>query len=107
MLDAAGLPPRADLPGTSLLPLVEQGAAAAAPWREGVLVEHHRGDDLDWNSHAWREAQWKVVRHGSGRVELYDLYADPWETRNVASHPQHEAQGHRLLNRLERQVLER
>lgn len=70
---ALGHEPRETLQGVDLT-----GEARAGG--ELVVAELHR--ELD----AAISAEWKLVRHrATGRPELYDLRADPGETRNVAA----------------------
>jgi arylsulfatase A-like enzyme len=48
-----------------------------------------------------RTRDWKYVLYPSGAEELYDTRADPWETRNLASAPEHAARRAELRARLE------
>ena len=78
-LGAAGarVPPAAKLDGVDLLPYLT-GASSAAPherlfWRTGGGM-----------SFAVREGRFKLVRTPEGTTELYDLQADPGETKDLS-----------------------
>lgn len=77
VLDLCGLK-GGDLPGTSVLRSPPRDAA-----EDGVYVEtRHTELFYGWASlYGYRTARWKYVR--APRSELYDLAADPGETRNV------------------------
>jgi len=76
-----GLPPPAGARGRSLVPLVHGAAWSAAP----LLAQTFRPEaahDLE----ALAEGGHKLVREPeSGRLELYDLRADPGELTNLAA----------------------
>ena len=80
-----GLPSETSADGVSFLPAL-LGRAGAQRERETLYWEfHERG-----GSQAVRSGRWKAVRTGmhAGSVELFDLDADPAETRDLsASHP--------------------
>jgi N-acetylglucosamine-6-sulfatase len=106
-LAGASVPPNAD--GRSLAPLLRGGpeaAAAAANWRDAVLVEHHgnvggagdpdappAGSGNPPSYEALRSKDALYVEYADGERELYDLASDPFQLRNVAD----EAQPERLL----------
>ncbi len=74
MLDLAGTPATAELAGHSLLPAL-RGQSESRPW------------PLYWQfgkSQAIRDQDWKLVKHGQGDWELYNLSADPTELNNLA-----------------------
>ncbi len=58
-------------------------AGEQVPWRDGVYA-------VNQHSRMWVERDRKYVRydHGSYPEQLYDLVADPGETRSAASDPQ-------------------
>lgn len=77
MLAAAGVPLPEALDGADLLPHL------APPDGQPLRRQHY------WRvgpQAAYREGDWKIVRpRGSGRWQLYDLAADPGETRDLAA----------------------
>ena len=83
VLEAAGLtPPPMD--GRSFLPLAR---GERIPWRETLLYEYYweRNFPQTPTMHALRGAQYKYIRYYGlwDTDELYDLRADPSETRNL------------------------
>ena len=85
--DVAGLPPDGD--GMSLLPLLHD---PGLPGRSETLIEQSQPWRI-WSGIRVRDAggDWKYVEDSAGDAELYDLAADPYEERNVASDPAHAA----------------
>lgn len=88
ILNAAGLTPSAELSGLDLLP----AAAGLAPLaREAVYGDLyvHTAVDLEKPSlnltHRWiRRGAWKLILPVAGAAELYDVAADPFETKDLA-----------------------
>jgi arylsulfatase/arylsulfatase A len=98
ILDVCGVPVPAGVKfdGRSLLPLWKREAVA---WPDRALFfQMHRGDQpVRYHNCAVRTQNWKLV-HASGfgtetfvgepKFELFDMLADPYETRDVkAEHP--------------------
>jgi choline-sulfatase len=79
VLDLLGIPAAADADGVSLRATLEGGAAAAEP----AYIETFQ----PWQSYGWSPL--KAIRHrglkliAAPRPELFDLAADPGETRNL------------------------
>jgi arylsulfatase A-like enzyme len=80
LVKLAGLEPRAELEGRSLLPLLRD---PAAPWDRPVVTTHGR------NNHAVRSERWRYIRYRDGTEELYDHDRDPMEWTNLAEKPEH------------------
>ncbi|MFW6161372.1 MAG: sulfatase, partial [Planctomycetota bacterium] len=93
LCDAAGIEPPDGLLGRSALPVAK---GETVPWRDHLVVETKCGRML-------RSARYKYVVYDSGRnrEQLFDLDADPHETRSLAAEPQHKAtlEQHRRLLR--------
>jgi arylsulfatase A-like enzyme len=88
-----GLKDRTASPGRDFSP--GQGGATM-PGKEEVFYEFE-------NTRAIRTPDWKLIvrRFPKGPDELYDLKADPGETRNLVDDPAHAATRDALLGRLE------
>jgi N-acetylglucosamine-6-sulfatase len=100
ILDAAGLqPPSMD--GRSVLPLAR---GERVPWRDTLLYEYYweRSFPHTPAMHALRGDRYKYIRYYGlwDTDELYDLQADPLETRNLIRDPAHRKTVQQLNTRL-------
>jgi arylsulfatase A-like enzyme len=87
LLAAAGLPPRPEQhrDGLSFLPLLH----GSRTWRRGPIFWHypHYGNQGGTPGASVRDGDWKLIRFfEDDRNELYDLSADPGETRDLSAH---------------------
>ncbi len=74
LVELAGLPPRKDLDGTSLVPLLKNPQRR---WRPALMT-------MGKGNHAVRSDRWRYIRYRDGSEELYDHSEDPWEWTNLA-----------------------
>ncbi len=79
LVDLCGLPPREDLEGVSLRPLLENPGIG---WSRPAVITFGRGN------HAVRSERYRYIRYATGGEELYDLAEDPDEWTNLASDPE-------------------
>jgi arylsulfatase A-like enzyme len=88
--------------GRSLLPLLRQPARLPT-WRRDFVVEHLAGpNQLGVPTYcAARSERYKYVVYQTGEVELYDLYRDPNELRNLADRSSLRAVATRMHARLD------
>jgi arylsulfatase A-like enzyme len=91
LIELCGLPPRDNLQGSSLVPLLRDPDAA---WTRPSLTTHGRGN------HSLRTSRWRYIRYADGAEELYDHDADPNEWTNLAGQPEHDATRCELARRL-------
>ena len=80
LLDVCGLPPRMENEGASLVPLLDQPAAA---WRDATITTYGRAN------HALRTTRHRYISYEDGSEELYDHENDPHEWKNLARDPEH------------------
>ena len=75
IVELAGLPPKEDNEGHSLVPLLKDPESG---WPRVALTTHGR------HNHAARDRRWRYIRYADGSEELYDHASDPNEYENVA-----------------------
>jgi arylsulfatase A-like enzyme len=93
LLDALGVDTGRRFDGRSLIPLIEGEEVAAAPAAHSLYTPEDsffRGVANSIRTDRWklieRSAGWSALDHWQeGRTELYDLWADPGETSDVAA----------------------
>ncbi len=100
ILAAAGIAPPESVDGRSLLDPV---AGKGGPWREFVDLEHNICYSPDNNWSALTDGRWKYIyRALDGQQQLFDLRADPGETRDLGGEPSSEGELRRWRGRLVR-----
>lgn len=78
--ELAGLPPRKDLHGTSLLPVLKNSRARV---KAGAMA-FAKGT-------SWRTAEWAYMRYNDDTEELYDMRNDRGQYHNLARVPEYES----------------
>lgn len=81
LVEMCGLPAKSGIDGTSLLPVLRDGAAKRDPAVITYLPDNH----------ATVTTQWRYIRYRDGGEELYDRVADPNELRNLAGEARYSA----------------
>jgi N-acetylglucosamine-6-sulfatase len=97
ILDLAGAPEDPDLPGRSML--------SGGPGRESFLYEYFASEGKVPTCLAVRTQHWKLVtfpHNPEFKTELFDLQADPGETKNLAGDPAQAETLARLHEQLEK-----
>jgi arylsulfatase A-like enzyme len=101
LLELAGVPVPAHMQGRSAVPLLE---GHDAPWRDAFLYEYYEypAEHCVRKHRGIRTARWKLLHFWEQpeEYELFDLQADPDETRNVAALPANRAVLAQLKQRL-------
>lgn len=84
LAELCGLPPRQELAGRSLKPLLDD---PEAPWDKPAFTQVWRGRFPGYSvrTERWRYTEWDDGKLGA---ELYDYASDPAESRNVVNDPQ-------------------
>jgi len=87
---ATGVQPESPLPGLDLVEIAERGGKCDRKNLFGEIFSHDVADitrPAASLQYRWtlRDGRWKLILpHGSGDAELYDVVADPFETKNLA-----------------------
>ncbi|MHC4248766.1 MAG: sulfatase-like hydrolase/transferase [Planctomycetota bacterium] len=99
-IEKAGSSAEQELVGRSLMPFLtnEQGGRPD-DWRD-MLFTQSNGNELYGIQRAAFDGDWKFVYNGFDYDELYDLRADPHETRNVARDPANREVVSRMMGRI-------
>lgn len=80
LLELAGLPPKADNDGYSLVPLLKN---PKSEWKHVPIMTMGRCNN------AVRTERWRYIRYHDGSQELYDHDQDPWEWTNLEGQPEY------------------
>lgn len=80
LVELAGLPPKEQLDGTSLVPLLRDPTTTA----DRAVVSTY-----DYSEFSVRTGRWRYIRYIDGTEELYDHDTDPEEWRNLAGSAEH------------------
>jgi arylsulfatase A-like enzyme len=83
--------------GDSLRGLVED---ADAPWRDATFCEFNGDHGRGYPTRGVMTDRYKYLHHFSGKDELYDVVADPRETRSLVDAPEHAARAEALRGRI-------
>jgi arylsulfatase A-like enzyme len=104
-LDAAGSAQREDIDGRSLLDLVR---GKAGDWRPFIDLEHDICYSPKNHWTAVTDGKWKYIFHClDGEEQLFDLTADPLETKDLAGETTHEARLKQWRGRMIERLSER
>ena len=82
LTELAGLTPRTDLEGLSLVPQLKD---AAAKRDRPAITSHNQGN------HGIRSERWRYIRYADHSEELYDHQTDPNEWTNLAGRSEYSA----------------
>lgn len=85
LCDACQLPIPVKLEGFSMMPIIQQ---PTLPWKTGAFSQLRRARTNGYSirTQQYRYTEWR--ENGSRGVEIYDYYADPDETLNIAALPE-------------------
>jgi arylsulfatase A-like enzyme len=91
LVELAGLTPREDLDGVSLVPILRD---PAVPQARAIISTY------DYGSYSVRFSDWHYIRYIDDSEELYDLSKDPEEWHNLAAIPGFEAVKEQLASHI-------
>jgi arylsulfatase A-like enzyme len=80
LIELAGLPPRKDLDGKSLVPILK---------KPKELDDRAIITTYDYGSYSVRYKNWHYIQYIDGSIELYNLETDPREWTNLHQDPTH------------------
>ena len=80
LVELAGLKPKKDLDGQSLVPLMKD---PDTKWERPALTTYKKGN------HTLRSERWRYTLYSDGGEELYDHANDPMEWNNLANDPEY------------------
>lgn len=81
LVELAGLPPKEDADGQSLVPLMNN---PEIDWELPAIMTMGEGN------YAVRSKRWMYIQYRDGSEELYDHKTDPWEWKNLAGDSEYE-----------------
>jgi arylsulfatase A-like enzyme len=84
LIELCGLPPRSDLDGRSIAPLVHD---PQKEWPFPAVICH--SPDWHGHNHAVRTEQFYYIHYDAGGEELYSAHEDPHQWKNLANDPQY------------------
>jgi arylsulfatase A-like enzyme len=91
LIELCGLPPREQLAGKSLVPLLRDPQGHS---ERTVISTFDRGN------HAVMDSRWRYIRYADGSQELYDCQSDPHEWTNLAGEPEHQSRMREMSRQL-------
>jgi arylsulfatase A-like enzyme len=97
LTEIAGAEPMSEVHGRSLLPLL---TGDEPDGQRQELFTQMNGVELYYSQRIMRVGRYKYIFNGFDFDELYDLEADPWETRNLADESALEPVKRRLIARM-------
>ncbi len=86
LVDLCGLPPRRDLEGRSLRPLLDN---PTAPWEHAAFSIGARNNEPAWLAVSTDRFRYVEYADARRRPELYDIQADPREWTDLAGQAEH------------------
>jgi arylsulfatase A-like enzyme len=100
-LEAAGIDPKREFAGRSFMPFIHD--EKPADWKD-VVVTQSNGNEQYGIQRSVRTRDWKLVYNGYDYDELYDLNADPGETRNLLANGKYDPKHEKIIHELFREL---